>query len=100
MGTGASILRRIVATARTGHPFVAANVRRLRVLAAVSLVYFVTTVVRSLVAQAIQNELGLGEVTPSYSFAPIVSAVAILALAQLWQHAVELRLDSSAPDMT
>jgi hypothetical protein len=45
---GAEVLRGIVATARAGARFVAAYVRRIRVLAALTLGYFVLAVTRSL----------------------------------------------------
>lgn len=48
--------RGIVATARAGDPFVTANVRRIRVLAALTLGYFVLKVARSLLAIIIQND--------------------------------------------
>jgi Protein of unknown function (DUF2975) len=88
---GAEVLRGIVATARAGAPFVGANVRRIRVLAALTLGYFVLTVARSLVAVIIQDDLGLERSSPDISFAPIVSAVVLLALAQIWQYGVKLR---------
>jgi hypothetical protein len=90
---GAEILRGIVATARAGDPFVTANVRRIRVLAALTLGYIVLNVARSLLAIIIQDDLDLREAVPDISFAPIVSAVVLLALAQIWQHGVKLRAD-------
>ena len=88
---GAEVLRGIVATARPGAPFVGANVRRIRVVAALTLGYFVLTVARSLVAVIIQDDLGLERTSTDISFAPIVSAVVLLALAQTWQYGVKLR---------
>lgn len=60
-------------TARAGAPFVRANVRRIRVLAALTLGYFVLTVARSLVAVIIQDDLGLERTSTDISFAPIVA---------------------------
>jgi Protein of unknown function (DUF2975) len=88
---GAEVLRGIVATTRAGAPFVRANVRRIRVLAALTLGYFALTVARSLVAIIIQDDLGLERTSTDISFAPIVSAVVLLALAQIWQSGVKLR---------
>jgi Protein of unknown function (DUF2975) len=64
---------------------------RIRVLAALTLGYFVLTVARSLVAVIIQDDLGLERSSTDISFAPIVSAVVLLALAQIWQYGVKLR---------
>jgi hypothetical protein len=88
---GAEVLRGIVATARAGAAFIGANVRRIRVLAALMLGYFVLTVARSIVAVIIQDDLGLERTSTDISFAPIVSAVVLLALAQIWQYGVKLR---------
>jgi Protein of unknown function (DUF2975) len=85
------VLRGIVATARADAPFVAANVRRIRVLAALTLGYFVLSVARALLAIIIQDDLGLERASTDISFAPIVSAVVLLALAQIWQYGVKLR---------
>jgi hypothetical protein len=41
----------------------------------------------------IQDDLDLREAVPDISFAPIVSAVVLLALAQIWQHGVKLRAE-------
>jgi Protein of unknown function (DUF2975) len=68
-------------------------VRRIRVLAALTLGYFVLNVAPALLATVIQNDLGLERATPDISFAPIVSAVVLLALGQIWQHGVTLRRD-------
>jgi Protein of unknown function (DUF2975) len=88
---GAEVLRAIVATTRAGDPFVAANVRRIRVLAGLTLGYFALTAARPLVAAVIRDDLGVDDPTWALSFAPVVSAVVLLALGQVWQHGVNLR---------
>lgn len=88
---GAEVLRAVVATTRAGDPFVAANVRRIRALAGLTLGYFVLTAARPLVAGVIRDDLGVDEPAWTVSFAPLVSAVVLLALAQVWQHGVSLR---------
>jgi hypothetical protein len=86
----AEIVRKIVATARTGDPLVTANVRRLRILAAIALGYFVMGAARAWVASTIQGDLGMSEVGAPIPSAPIVVAVALVGLAQIWQRGVEL----------
>lgn len=88
---GASILRDVVATARAGDPFVVGNVRRIRALAILTAAYFVFTAARSLVAWAIENDLDVDVVTAPLSYAPIASALALFALAEIWQRGVTLR---------
>lgn len=89
---GAYVLHELVATARAGDPFVAANVGRLRVLAALTIGYFLLTVARSFVGVAIAFDgLGLDGVTSTLSFAPVLSALVLVALAEIWQRGVELR---------
>lgn len=89
---GAYILRELVAAARAGDPFVTANVRRLRVLAALTIGYFLLTVVRSFVGVAIALDgLGLDGVTSTLSIAPVLSALVLFALAEIWQRGVDLR---------
>lgn len=88
---GASILREVLATAQAGDPFVMVNVRRIRILAVLTAGYFGLTATRPLVARAIQNDLDVDVVTTPLSYAPIVSAVALLALAEVWQRGVTLR---------
>jgi hypothetical protein len=90
---GAEVLRGVLATARDGDPFVAANVRRIRVLATLTVTYFALSIARSLTAIAIQDHFDLEQAATDISFAPIVSAVVLLALAQIWQHGVNLRDD-------
>jgi DUF2975 family protein len=90
---GATILRDVVATAQAGDPFVAGNVRRLRVLAALTAAYFAVTAARPLVAQAIGNDLDVDVVTAPLSYAPLASALALFALAAIWQRGVSLRDD-------
>jgi hypothetical protein len=88
---GASILRDVVATARAGDPFVVGNVRRIRALAILTAAYFVFTAARSLVAWAIENDLDVDVVTAPLSYAPVASALALFALAEIWQRGVTLR---------
>ena len=90
---GATIRRDVVATAQAGDPFVAGNVRRLRVLAALAAVYFAVTAARPLVAQLIDNDVDVDVVTTPLSYAPLVSALAFFALAEIWQRGVTLRDD-------
>jgi hypothetical protein len=88
---GAEVLRGMVSTTRSGDPFVAANVRRIRALAGLALGYFALTAIRPLAAAAILDDLGLDEPARSLSFVPLASAVVLFALAQVWQHGVALR---------
>lgn len=88
---GGYVLYGVLLTVRAGDPFLAANVRRLRLLGALTLGYFVFTVARSFVAAAIQRHLGVDDVRAAVSFAPIVSALVLFALAQVWQRGVDLR---------
>lgn len=90
---GAYILRDIVRTARDGDPFVAPNVRRLRILGGLAVGYFVLTVAQSFVGFAIQADLDLDEVSVSLSFLPVVAAVVFFALAEIWQRGVDMRDD-------
>jgi Protein of unknown function (DUF2975) len=88
---GASILRDVVATAQAGDPFVAANVRRMRVLAILTAAYFGFTAARPLLARVIQNDLDVDVVAAPLSYAPLASALALFALAEIWQRGVTLR---------
>jgi hypothetical protein len=88
---GATVLSNIIPTAKAGDPFVVANVRRLRLLGVLTLGYFVVTVARSFVAVAIQDHLGVEQVGTAIEFAPIVFAVVLFALAEIWQRGVDMR---------
>lgn len=88
---GAYILRELVSTARTGDPFVALNVRRLRMLGFLTFAHFLSTAAQSLVAVAIRADLGLDEVSTEFSLVPIVSALVLFALAEIWQRGVAMR---------
>jgi hypothetical protein len=88
---GATILRDVVATAQAGDPFVVGNVRRLRVLASLTAAYFAVTAARPLLAQVIGNDLDIDIVTAPLSYAPLASALALFALAEIWQRGVTLR---------
>lgn len=90
---GASTLRDVVATAREGDPFVAENVRRIRLVAGLTLAHGVLALLRVPVALAIQDELGVEEATASASGMQIASAIVLLALAEIWQRGVDLRDD-------
>jgi hypothetical protein len=90
---GATVLRDVVATARAGDPFVLGNVRRIRALAILTAVYFAIAAARPLVAEAIGNDLDVDVVTAPLSYAPLASALALLALAEIWQRGVTLRDD-------
>lgn len=93
---GAYILHELVATARAGDSFVTANVRRIRVLAALTIGYFLLTVARSFVGVAIAIDglglgLGLDNAAATISLAPILSALVLFALAEIWQRGVDMR---------
>lgn len=45
---------------------------------------------RSIVATAMQSDLGLGSVATEVNLAPLASAVVLFGLAQIWQRGVEL----------
>ncbi len=87
---GGWILYGIVLTVQAGDPFVAANVRRLRLLGALTVGYFALTLARPLVASAIQNHVGVAGVSTAVAYAPIVSAIVLFVLAEIWQRGVEL----------
>jgi hypothetical protein len=87
----AQVLRDIVETARDGDPFVAANVRRLRILAGLALGYLGLAVARPLVAIVIRRHLDLDRTTIEISWVPLVAALVLFALAQIWQRGVDLR---------
>lgn len=88
---GATVLREVVATAQAGDPFVAGNVRRVRALAALTAGYFALTAARPLLAGALENDLDVDVVTGPLSYAPLASALALFALAEIWQRGVTLR---------
>jgi hypothetical protein len=93
VAAGATILRDVVATAQAGDPFVVGNVRRLRVLATLTAAYFAVTAARPLLATAVDNDLDVDIVTAPRSYAPLASALALFALAEIWQRGVTLRDD-------
>ena len=86
-------LRRIVTTARFGDPFIASNVNRIRAVAMLAIFYFLVTVARTFVAVAVQADLDLENPTATLSFTPIVLAVILLALTEIWRRGVDLRED-------
>jgi hypothetical protein len=88
---GATVLREVVAAAQAGDPFVAANVRRVRVLAFLTAAYFAVTAVRPLVAELIEGDLDVEVVIAPLSYAPLAFALALFALAEIWQRGVALR---------
>jgi hypothetical protein len=88
---GAWVLRDVVASARKGDPFVAANVRRLRLVAGITLAYGVLALLRVPVALMIQDELGVEDSTANASALPIAAAIVLFALAEIWQRGVDLR---------
>lgn len=88
---GAQVLRDLVVTAREGDPFVAANVRRLRVLAALALGYLVVAFARPLVAVLVRRHLDLDATSLDVSWVAQVAPLVLFALAQIWQRGVDLR---------
>lgn len=89
---GGLVLRMVIATARAGDPFVAANVRRIRLLAALTLGHGLLTLLRSGVEVAIQNEIGAEHVSTTVSGSvQFISALVLFSLAEIWQRGVELR---------
>lgn len=90
---GAQILREIVASARKGDPFVAANVRRLRFVAWLVLAHAVVALARVPVALVIQNDLGVDHAFASADGFQIGFAIVLFALAEIWQRGVALRED-------
>ncbi len=87
---GGWILYGIVLTVQAGDPFVAANVRRLRLLGALAVAYFALTLARPFVAVAIQGHVGVADVRSSVAYAPFVFAIVLFVLAEIWQRGVEL----------
>ena len=90
---GGYILYGLVLTVQAGNPFVAANVRRLRVLGALTLGYFLLTLARPFVAEAIQGHLGVADIRAAVAYAPVVSAIVLFVLAEIWQRGVELDVE-------
>ena len=89
---GAWMLHEIVATAGAGDPFVAANVRRIRVLGWLAVGFWVATIAQSLVGMAVQDHLGLDQPHPlNLSFDPLLWVVVLFALAAIWQRGVDMR---------
>lgn len=88
---GASVLREVVATAQAGDPFIQGNVRRIRILAVLTAVYFGFTAARPLAARLIEGELDVDVVTAPLSYASLMPALALFALAEIWQRGVTLR---------
>lgn len=87
---GGYILYGIVLTVQAGDPFVAANVRRLRLLGALTVTYFLLTLARPFVAEAIQSHLGVADVRAAVAYAPIISAIVLFVLAEIWHRGVDL----------
>ncbi len=88
---GAQVLRDVVRTARDSDPFVAANVRRLRILAALSLGYLVLAAARPLAAIVIRRHLGVDATDIEVPWVAQVLPPALFALSQIWQRGVDLR---------
>ena len=88
---GAQVLRDVVHTARESDPFVAANVRRLRILAALSLGYLVLAAARPLAAIVIRRHLDLDATGIEVPWVAQVLPPVLFALSQIWQRGVDLR---------
>ncbi|MEA2828142.1 MAG: hypothetical protein QOG43_2581 [Actinomycetota bacterium] len=89
---GAWMLHQIVASAGAGDPFVAANVRRIRVLGGLAVGFWVATIAQSMVGMAVQDHLRLHQAHPlNISFDPLVWVVVLYALAAIWQRGVDMR---------
>lgn len=88
---GATVLRGVVATAQDGDPFVLPNVRRLRILAILTTAYFAVTALRPLVGRMVEGDLDVDVVTAPVSSVPLAFALALLAMAEIWQRGVTLR---------
>lgn len=91
MLAGAYALRELVLTASAGDPFVGANVRRIRVLAGLSMVYAAGSLARAVVSVALQEHLNLDQISTTMSFAPLAWAMVLAALAEIWQRGVDMR---------
>jgi hypothetical protein len=88
---GAEVLRAVVASARAGDPFVAANVRRLRIVGVLALVHAALSVARVGVDVALQDHLGTERVAEGGGTYQVALAIVVFAVAEIWQRGVELR---------
>lgn len=89
----ASVLRDVVVSARNGDPFVADNVRRLRLAALLAAGYWGVTMLGIPVALVIQDRLGIDDARASGDGVPLLVALVLLAVAEIWQRGVDLRDD-------
>jgi hypothetical protein len=89
-------LRRILGSVRHGDPFIAANVRRLRVIGSLLLIgvpLFVVIsqfIVRALVETSDVSGVGIHIAVP---WTPALAGLGVLILAQVFAHGVQLRED-------
>lgn len=88
---GAEQLRAIVASARAGDPFVAANVRRLRIAGALAIAHALLSGAKMGVDVALQDHLGAERTVVGSGSFQTALAVVLFAIAEIWQRGVALR---------
>lgn len=91
IGVAALVLRQIVVAARAGDPFVPENVRRLRIVALLAIGHGVLALARPAVVIAIQKDIGVEHASAGTTSVQLLVAVALYALAEVWQRGVDLR---------
>jgi hypothetical protein len=90
------IVRRITASVRAGDPFVYENVRRLRWIAVISLSEPLVRLGGALARGRIDHPAQAVNLAVSSSLGPIVFALCLFALAEVFAHGVRLREDTEA----
>lgn len=88
---GAEQLRAVVASARTGDPFVAANVRRLRIVGALAIAHALLSGARMGLDVALQDHLGTERVIVGSGGYQTALAIVLFAVAEIWERGVRLR---------
>jgi hypothetical protein len=87
----AEVLRQVVASAREGDPFVAANVRRLRIVGVLAMVHGLLSAARIGVEFALQDHLDVERISAGATFYELTIAIVVFAVAEIWQRGVEMR---------
>ena len=88
---GAEVLREVVASARAGDPFVAANVRRLRIVGGLAIAHALLSGARMGVDVLLQDHLGTERAVTGNGGYQVALAVVLFAVAEIWQRGVFLR---------
>jgi hypothetical protein len=88
---GAEQLRAVVASARADDPFVAANVRRLRIAGALAIAHSLLSGARMGVDVLLQDHLGAERSVQGSGAYQAAIAVVLFAVAEIWQRGVHLR---------